>query len=252
MCLGAPGRENYMTRLAPLSFTAHGSLGWAPAVSRSAPGESAAAALAMEELPGFALRFPLAIQLQRGRALPVVPVRGVRAGGMPLLDEAGAWRARIVPFALRRGPFQSVRTGGAETVFVDETALSPPGGAVVPLFDGPGTLSAATRDHLSALAGWQAGLARAERAASALQAARLLRPWNGVDGLLLLPDPEAVAGLKGDALAQLHRVGALRLAHLVDLSQGLVDSTPPPTLEPVTRTPDDADAFLRAFREEMS
>jgi hypothetical protein len=241
-----------MTRLAPLSFAAHGSLGWTPTVSSVVPGQGAAVALCMDELPGFALRLPLAIQLQRGRARPVVPVRGVRAGGLPLLDEAGTWRARIVPFALRRGPFQAVRTADTETVFVDETALLPPGGAVVPLFDGPGTLAAATRDHLAALAGWQAGLAWAERAAGALHAARLLRPCRGGDDPFLRPDPEAVARLEGGALAQLHRVGALRLAHVIELSQGLVEATPAPGPDPAARPADDADAFLRAFREEMS
>ena len=239
-----------MTRLAPLSFAAHGSLGWTPTVSSVVPGQGAAVALSADELPGFALRLPLAIQLQRGRARPVVPVRGVRAGGLPLLDEAGTWRARIVPFALRRGPFQAVRTADTETVFVDETALVPPGGAVVPLFDGPGTLAAATRDHLAALAGWQAGLARAERAAGALHAARLLRPARG-DDPVLRPDPEALARLEGDALAQLHRVGALRLAHMIELSQGLVAAMPAPGPDPAARPADDADAFLQAFREEM-
>lgn len=246
-------REGDMTRLAPLSFAAHGGLGWIPTVSSLESDGTAAASISMDEVPAFAVRFPLAIKVRGGRALPVVPVSLLSCAGMPILDETGVWRPRIVPFALRRGPFQSVRTGRNGAAFVDETHLLPAGGQVVPLFEGSGGLSAATGNHLSALAGWQAGMKRAERAATALYKARLLVPWRDDHTTLFAPDADALVGMAGRQLSQMHQADALRLAHMIELSQALIDASPPsPNDKPLAGETGDGDAFLRALREEMS
>ncbi|MXQ08010.1 hypothetical protein GQ651_09150 [Alphaproteobacteria bacterium GH1-50] len=242
-----------MTRLAPLSQAAHGTLGWTPTVSGLSLDGTASVPVSMDELPDFAVRFPLAIRMVRGRAAPVVPVGALQGGNTPLLDASGGWRPRIVPFALRQGPFQSVRTGERDAVFVDETVLSAPGGPVVPLFDGKGDLSDATREHLSALAGWQKSMRQAEQAATALFKARLLQPWREGETTLFAPDADALAALGGVRLAQMHETGALRLAHMVELSQALIGAAVPPARPaPAREANAEGDAFLRALREEMS
>lgn len=238
-----------MPKPTPLSSTRHRDLGWTPSVARLSGGEAAVVPLALEEIGLFAIRFPIVFRETQREVEPVIPAGALANGATPLTGPGGEWKARAIPFFLRRGPFELVRAAGETTIFVDENSLGPAATAKHPLFGADCRPEKQTADHLGQLVAWTRGLERAARAGALLRNAHLLEPWR-VDGSLRVVDPERLAALSGAVAAKLHAEGALRLAHASELSLGMIEARPTASqpLRTANTLPDD-DPFLAALRE---
>ena len=242
-----------MTRMTPLSNTRHSKMGWTSRGPRLAPDATSSVRLCLDEIPIFAIRMPVVFRVVAGRAQPVIPVGALQTGETPLLDDTGGWRPRTVPFDLRRGPFEIVRTQDRDAVFVDESELISSASATMPLFDSAGAFHKRARAHLAQLSGWHRSLKLAEVAATLLHRADLLLPWpkGGVGFYVAASD--RIKDVAGDTTAMLHAAGALRLAHASELSLGMIEARPVAAENDrsFTKTPQDND-FLKAMREEFS
>lgn len=233
----------------PLSPTTHRDLGWTPAVARLQERDAAVVPLALDEIGVFAIRFPMVFRETQRGAEPVIPVGALASGATPLTGSGGEWRARAIPFFLRRGPFEVVRMGADETVFVDEGRLKPIATAKHPLFGPDGRPEKQTGIHLGQVVAWTRGLARAARAGALLRKAQLLAPWR-VDESLRVVNLERLSAVSGPVAAKLHTEGALRLAHASELSLGMIEAWPAASKAPrVVKTLPDDDPFLAALRE---
>jgi len=249
----APAIVLAMTRMTPLSNSLHGNMGWTPHLSKPAQGASSVVRLCLDEVPIFAIRMPVVFRVASGRAQPVIPVGVLQAGETALVGTGGDWRPRAVPFDLRRGPFEVLRTEGRDVVYVDEEKLVSSAAAKAPLFDGKGALHAETAAHLSQLSAWGRSFRSAERAATLLLQAELLSAWpKGGAGLYVVAS-DRLGAVAGETLAKLHADGALRLAHASDLSLGMIEARPVAANNARSSTvaPEDT-AFLKALREEFS
>lgn len=207
--------------------------------------------LCLEEVPVYAIRMPIVFRMDSGRVKPVIPTGVLNAGATPLVSANGGWRPRAVPFDLRRGPFEVLRTEGRDVVFVYEEKLAPSDYAKVPLFDGNAALHADTDAHLKQLSAWHRSLRSAERSATLLYRAELLSPWPKAAGHYVIAS-DRLQAVTGAALAKLNANGALRLAYASELSLGMIEARliAAETARPAMTAPEDM-AFIKAMREEF-
>lgn len=209
----------------------------------------------LNELARLASRMPVVIGLDGHAPEPVIPLAALEHRAGALVDEAGYWQHAVLPTVLRTGPFRVVSSPRGNIVMVDEAMLAPlreEDRGLVPLFEDGSALAAATRQQISYVAAWNAARAAARTAVEALDSAGCLAD-NNLGGLAVRMVNEArLAAVTGPALENLHRTGALRLAHLSVVSLGTLVSEAEAAKRPGrTTATSETLSFLAATREAM-
>ncbi|MEM1235913.1 MAG: SapC family protein [Pseudomonadota bacterium] len=214
-----------VTGITALSQTRHAGLGWYPPTASSALFvEEPYIPLALVEIDRFSIRMPIVLHRTAGRVQPVIPIGAFGEHPTYFTNERGQWRVPHVPGALLLGPFSCKQAGKHQLILVDTAKL----GAVkddsarLPLFEEGAGTHPETQAHIERVMGWARGERQAARAAQALANAGLLVRWSEKDETLFRVDAEALAAVSEPVAAQLHRLGALRLAHLCTASLGTV------------------------------
>lgn len=198
---------------------------------------------------------PVVIGLEERAPEPVIPLAALEHRAGALVDEAGYWQPAALPTVLRTGPFRVVSSPKGDIVMVDEDMLAPlreEDSGLVPLFEGGTALAAATRKRILDVAAWKAARASARMAAEALDAAGCLAHHN-LGGLAVrVVNEERLTAVTGPTLENLHRSGALRLAHLSIVSLGTLVSEAQAAKRPgVAPATSETLSFLAATREAM-
>lgn len=236
--------------LYPLTAGRHAGFNWLPDAGRRAV-DMRELPLGLEEISFVAVRAPLVIRVGARRPEPVIPSAEL-SGGAEAVNLVFDRHPASRPWCLRQGPFRVVRSARGRIVMVDERRLCLDGKGT-PLFDREGAMTPETRAHLGKLAAWQDDIAAAHKAARALAEAQVLVAWGAKGDEWAIPDPVKVASLDGRAAARLHKVGALRLAHLSAASLRTLGTAPAsqgPDMQTPTRAPLGRD-FLSALRKEV-
>jgi hypothetical protein len=240
-----------MSQVQPLSFVDHGNLGWQAAAPLVLPREQDAIPVSLDEIAGLALQVPIMLRVSGDFAEPAIPVRALLASHPAVLGTGGVWKPPVLPVDLLHGPFQIVPSPLGDMVLVETGALVPLAevrSGVEPLFQSDKALSLLTGQRLARLKAWRPSRIAARKAATALQQAGCLVPWQGHKEWHLVDDT-ALQRLKPAAAGALHQIGALRLAHVIGVSLGLLEvarvEEPQSPLEQQVA----ADPFLAALRE---
>jgi|GEM_PF-2709466 hypothetical protein len=237
-----------MSQVKPLSFADHGALCWQPSAVPVYQRGQGHISVALDEIAALALQVPLMVQASGDLAEPAIPVRALEQALPAFFGQGGRWSTSVIPWALRHGPFQITPSPLGDLVLVDAGQLVPvadQGGGSQPLFLNDETLAPVTEHHLFRLRAWRESRIMARKAATALQQAGCLVPWQDSAEWRFV-DAAALAALSGAVVCKLYGVGAVGLAHILLVSQGHLDlhrASPPSPAE----TPPQ-DAFLQALR----
>jgi hypothetical protein len=238
-----------MSQVKPLSFADHGALCWHPSTVPVFQRGQGHIPVALDEIAALALQVPLMVRATGDLAEPAIPVRALEQAWPAFFGQGGRWSTAVSPWALRHGPFQIAPSPLGDLVLVDVGQLVPEadqGDSVQPLFLDDTALAPVTEHRLIRLRAWRESRIAARKAATALQQAGCLVPWQD-SAVWRIVDAAALAALSGTVVGKLHGVGAVGLAHILQVSQGHLDlhrASPP---SPVEKPPEDA--FLSVLRE---
>lgn len=238
-----------MSQVKPLSFADHGALCWHTSTVPVFQRGQGHIPVALDEIAALALQVPLMVRASGDLAEPAIPVRALEQALPAFFGQGGRWSTAVIPWALRHGPFQIAPSPLGDLVLVDADQLVPvaeQGVGAQPLFLDDETLAPVTEHRLIRLRAWRESRIAARKAATALQQAGCLAPWQDSAAWRIV-DAAALAALSGTVVGKLHGVGAVGLAHILLVSQGHLDlhrASPPPA---AAETPPE-DAFLQALR----
>ncbi len=240
-----------MSQVQPLSFVDHGAMGWQATAPLVLPREQDAIPVALDEVASLALHIPIMMRVSGDFAEPAIPVRVLLGSHPSIFGAGGVWKPPILPVDLLHGPFQIVPSPLGDMVLVETAALAPlsdAGGGIEPLFASDRSLSPLTGRRLARLKAWRRSRIAARKAATALQQAGCLKPWLE-DAEWHIVDQEALHGLKPGQAGALHQIGALGLAHMMQVSIGLLDCVRTGEAEVPIVGEAAPDPFLAALRE---
>lgn len=238
-----------MSQVKPLSFADHGALCWHPSTVPVFQRGQGHIPVALDEIAALALQVPLMVRASGDLAEPGIPVRALEQALPAFFGQGGRWSTAVIPWALRHGPFQIAPSPLGDLVLVDAGHLVPvsdQGVGAQPLFLDDETLAPVTEHRLIRLRAWRESRIAARKAATALQQAGCLVPWQDSAEWRIV-DAAALAALSEAVVGKLHRAGAVGLAHVMQVSRGHLDlhrASPPPA---AAETPP-VDAFLQALR----
>jgi len=242
-----------VSNLQPLSYNKHRALGWRPVVPPVLVDHSQdTVPVAFDELIRLSCRMPVVLGLAEGPSAPMIPLGAFERRAGALVDGSGYWQPEAVPKALRSGPFEPVSTPEGEIAMVDEHVLLPLATeerGVVPIFESEMNLSAHTRQEIAEVLAWRRGRVEARAAAQALEAKGCLREIRLGNLSVRVVDEDRLAQTEGVELDELHRVGALRLAHMSAVSLGTLVTEARAGRQP--EAAQGTSSFLAAMREAL-